>query len=297
MELKRIVVGVDFSEENAVAVREAMRLARDRDVEVVLTHVGSVERDSPWLPNAAARAWAEILAENAKQNRVRLDELRESVLDQGTSVKTLIVDDGPAEGVTAAAKEADADLVVVSTHGRTGLRKFLLGSVAQRVVRICERDVLIVRKDGDADTNGYRKILVPTDFSAHADAALRRALAVAAPGASIELVHFWQLPVVVGGGYGESALLTHAGDHRAAVDVEGEKLVEKYKNENVEVTFQALESGAAHGVVDYAARNGHDAIIIGSHGRRGFRRLLLGSVAEATVRHAPCSVMVVHLRD
>lgn len=295
MEIRRIVVGVDFSEESEIAAREALAIARHTGADIVLVHVGAVLGEVGAVVPASVAEWERILRERAKEDKKQLDAMVDRMSGHGPEVSQLTLDEGPAEGICMAAKQVGAELVIVGTHGRTGAKRFFLGSVAERAVRLCERNIMVARPS-TRTTAGYSSILVPTDFSPHAEAALRQALALAAPGATIDLVHFWTVPVVPGGGFGESALMSLPAEHRSAIDGVGAELVAKYKSEVCKLRFEAVEAGAAHGIIDRAnaAEHDYDAIIMGSHGRRGFRRFLLGSVAESTVRHAPVSVLVVH---
>ncbi len=297
MEIRRIAVGVDFSEQSERAAQEALAIARHTGAEITLVHVGAVLRDLGPIAPASVRQWERLLQERAAEDKSRMDELVARLSGKGPEVSQLILDEGPAEGVVKAAEQIDADLVIVGTHGHTGFKRFFLGSVAERVVRLAHRNVLVVRDgDGAKAEGGFKNILVPTDFSPHAEAALRQALALVEPGGSIELVHFWSLPIVPGGGFGESAMVSLPDDHRSGADEAGQRLADKYRNDRCTLHYESVEAGAAHGIIDRAnaVEPSYDAIIMGSHGRRGFRRFLLGSVAERAVRHAPCSVLVVH---
>jgi nucleotide-binding universal stress UspA family protein len=77
---------------------------------------------------------------------------------------------------------------------------------------------------------------------------------------------------------------------------QGQALMARHRRADVTMHFQAAESNPAQGIVDRVSQSSspYDLIVMGSHGRRGFRRWLLGSVAEKTVHHVPCSVLVVH---
>lgn len=296
MEIRKILVGIDFSEQSEHAAREAAAIAKRTNATMTLVHIGSVVRDIGWVAPSSVKEWERVLRAQAEEADKKMVELCDRLSDGGVEVSRLVRDEAPAEGVCAAAEQVGADLVVVGSHGRTGLKRFFLGSVAERVARLCNGDVLVAR---GAATEAYRRLLVPTDFSPHAEMALRRAISVAEPGATIDLVHFWLLPVVVGGGFGEAALVSSHGEHRSAVDALGERLVEKYKSDKIELSFQSIERSPAEGIVHHASAEGaeYDAIVLGSHGRRGLRRFLLGSVAERVVRRAPCSVMVVHVPE
>jgi nucleotide-binding universal stress UspA family protein len=83
------------------------------------------------------------------------------------------------------------------------------------------------------------------------------------------------------------------------IDRAGKKLLDEHASDQHNLTFEAVQAGAAHGVIDRTKEEGrdYDLVVMGSHGRRGFRRFILGSVAETVVRHAPCSVLVVHREE
>jgi nucleotide-binding universal stress UspA family protein len=302
MELTKIVVGIDFSESSTVAAGQALDLARHTGAQVVLVHVGIVPSTKPPPGEGSVAEWERLLREQLSADRRGLEDLRERLSGQGADVSHMVIDGFPDTGLVKAAEELGAEVIVTGSHGRTGVARWLLGSVAERTVRLSKGAVIVARKGANSG-GGYRRIMVPTDFSDHAHEALRTALIVAgSDGAHIDLVHFWQLPMV-GGGYdpGIDATMGSVGGLRQAIesdaDRRGRELVEEVSSDHLRVTYKTVQGGAAHGVVDRAtnASTPHDLIVLGSHGRRGVRRFLLGSVAETVVRHAPCSVMVVHL--
>lgn len=304
MELTKIVVGIDFSEHATEAARQALDLARHTGAEVVLVHVGIVPGSTPPPGEGTIAEWERLLREQLAEDRRALEELRARLSGQGAEVSQMVIDGFPDSGLVQAAKQLGAELIVTGSHGRTGVSRWLMGSVAERTVRLSHGAVMVARK-GSHSAGGYRRIMVPTDFSDHAREALRAAMVVAASGeAHVELVHFWQLPMV-GGGYdpGVDATLGSVGGLRDAIesdaDERGKALVAEVSTEHLQVSYRTIQAGAAHGIVDRAsaASQPYDLIVLGSHGRQGVRRFLLGSVAETVVRHAPCSVMVVHLPE
>jgi nucleotide-binding universal stress UspA family protein len=303
MELRKIIVGIDFSPAATDATHEAVELARHTGAELVLVHVGAVlDGTLGEAPEGALPHWEQVLQARLAEERNQLGALRQRLIGQGAEVSTTVVDAYPDNGLVQAAHDLDAELIVVGSHGHTGLRRFLLGSVAERVVRHAERCVLVSRPGGNV-TGGYHRILLPTDFSDHADDALRMARVLAARGARIDVVHFWQLPPLASGYEGS---LLNSGPAlmplREAVIADGERnlhtLLDRYRQPDLELHGELVEAAPAHGIAERArAEDRHyDVIILGSHGRRGVRRWILGSVAETTVRHAPCSVLVVHRR-
>ena len=301
MELRKIVVGVDFSTASDAATSEAVALAHHTGAELVLVHVGAV-LDSTLgdAPAGLVAEWEQVLHRRTEEDRGRLATLRDQLAAQDVDVSTEVVDGYPDSGLVDAAKKLGAELIVIGSHGRSGLRRLLLGSITEKVVRLADACVLVSRPGGNY-TGGYHHLLVPTDFSAHAEEALRMARTLAAHGAIIDLVHYWQLQPITFGYEGSlMAAGTSLPELRQSIIQDAERacrdLVERYQRDDMTLRWELVENGASHGIADRAREDGrhYDVIVMGSHGRRGFRRLMLGSTAEATVRHAPCSVMVVH---
>jgi nucleotide-binding universal stress UspA family protein len=291
-----IAVGVDLSPSSEVAVAQAMSLARHDGARLVLVHVGLVpeapEGIPPSMRETAAR-YHGILRDRLGAEREELEALRQRLIGQGVEVSHVVVDGFPDTAVAEAARASGADLIAVGTHGRTGVSRVFLGSVAEKTVRLAESSVLVARGAADAANGGYERILVGTDFSPLADKAVERAVAAAAPGAAIEVVHAWHVPLDL---TPEGTVAAALADLREALDADaarsGAALVAAWKARGVTVRFTPIEAPASGALTERAAAIGADLVVVGSHGRRGLRRFFLGSVAEATVRHAPCSVLV-----
>jgi len=248
----KIVVAVDFSAEATLAIAHAMSIARRTDAELVLLHVDQVPPPESERPD---NAWAVQERQRLAGARAALSELRERLSGQGVAIAHLVAHGYADTAIAEAARELHAELVVVGSHGRTGLKRVLLGSVAERTVRLAESSVLVAR--GIAPAGGYRNVIVGVDESEARWRVLDRARTVAAPDATVQVVH---------------AAIESTPEGLGSMEVE--------VVEGMPVEVLAERSRAA------------DLIVVGSHGRRGVRRLLLGSVAEATVRHARCSVLV-----
>jgi nucleotide-binding universal stress UspA family protein len=298
MRLKTIAVGVDFSPTSDLAVRQAAAVARHAGGRLLLLHVGLVPEHLDGVPpsmEATAATYRAILQRRLDDDRARLETLRGTLVGPGLEVSHAVVDGFPDSGLADAAQELGADLLVVGSHGRTGLKRWLLGSVSEKTIRVAGTSVLVVRGDETAPADGFRKIVVGTDFSAHGDDAIRGALALAAPGADVHAVHCWQAPGPdLGVDAGDLAAFhaTLATDMAAFHREQGAALLARHAAAPVTLRFDAIQGAPAATLDDVAAAENADLIVVGSHGRRGVRLLLLGSVAEATVRHAPCSVLV-----
>lgn len=284
MTISKIAVGVDFSPESQRAVDHAMMVARQNGAALTLIHAATIP-----LPHSVSPddPYAALLRERLAEDRKSLGELRERLTGQGVEVSQVIADGKADPALADTARELGADLVVVGTHGRSGVRRLLLGSVAEKTVRLASSSVLVVR--GDVPVGGYRRVVVGSDFSPTAWRALERALELTAAGGHVHVVYAWQAQYVeldLTGRIAESLL------ERAQLEIEAnrERVMTMPRREGVTVALD-LAGGVPFVVLDDRSRDAQ-LVVVGSHGRRGLRRLLLGSVAEATVRHARCSVLV-----
>jgi nucleotide-binding universal stress UspA family protein len=284
MNLAKILVGVDFSPESLRAVEHAMSVARHRGGTIVLAHVAAI----PPPRNVAGNdGWAALLRENLAADRVALADLRERIAGQGVDISQVVHDGFADTALAELAREVGAGLIVVGTHGRTGVKRWMLGSVAEKTVRLADVSVLVAR--GEAPPGGYRRIVVGTDYSELAWRALDRAFELAAPDADVRVVHAWQAPYVEYDLSGDVLAKARESAEAEAL-AHRERLRDTRRPPGVSLHLE-LDDGAPFEALD---RRSVDAelVVVGSHGRRGLRRFVLGSVAEATVRYARCAVLV-----
>jgi nucleotide-binding universal stress UspA family protein len=192
----------------------------------------------------------------------------------------------PAAVITAAAREVDADLIAMGTHGRGGLSGPLLGSSTVAVLREAPTPVLAVPRGAEPPAGGYGTLLVATDGSE----AAREAEATAIEWAQAH-------DAAVSGLYVVELAFSDASEVEDALEVDGQRVLadldERARAAGLEVET-AVESGVPHQVItDRAEGVDADLIVLGAHGRGGFERAFLGSVSERTVRTASRPVLVV----
>lgn len=140
--LKRILVPVDFSECSKKALAYAMPFAKQFGAEIALVHV--VQPYIP-VPEMSAVDVTPAMAQMRESGKSELEKLRISIIDD-VKIKTVLRVGHPAHEIVKAAAEADADLIILSTHGRTGLGRVFFGSVAEHVTRYARCPVLTVRE-------------------------------------------------------------------------------------------------------------------------------------------------------
>lgn len=142
--VKSMLCPVDFSEPSRKAVEVARDLAEHFSAELVLLHVVPLV-PTPHPGEAPLDfdvvAYRKILFD---AGRTRLEELRTDVIGEKIPVRTRLTEGDPASDIVEVAREEDVDAIVTATHGETGWRRLVFGSVAEKVVRTADRPVLII---------------------------------------------------------------------------------------------------------------------------------------------------------
>jgi nucleotide-binding universal stress UspA family protein len=210
--------------------------------------------------------------------------------DRSATVEFHLKEGHAAVEILRMADEIGADLIVMGTHGRTGLRRLLAGSVATTVVRGAHCPVLALRTQASPPAAGeIRVILHPTDFSEGCEPALRVSRSLARDhDARLVILHVASVAVQADGTVWERVDPRYFRD---ALKNLRQRLGDLDSKCSVETR---LTRGIAHEeILREAGELGCDLIVMGTHGRTGLGRLLLGSVAESVLQKADCQVMVV----
>jgi nucleotide-binding universal stress UspA family protein len=294
--LTTIVAGVDLSVPSEQALDRAAALAQLNGATLIMVNAQADDAPLEHTDNAVIEQLGEVSAAVRAEEGKRLHEKQQQLLGRGIAVELVHRTGPPGEVVSEIAKERSAELIVIGTHGHTGLQRFLLGSVATAVLRHSPCDVLVCR--GTSGPSPFLRPLVATDFSAAATRALRNAAALTVNNAPIDVVHAWQLPA---GSWGATLLgqarfpwSTVRDAVLTSAQAQADKLVAGFADLGHPLHVHLVQGPPQSVITGTAETGAYDLIAIGTHGHRGFRRLLLGSVAESVIRHAPCSVLVAH---
>ena len=237
-----------------------------------------------------------LLAEAKQETERTLEGYVESLKQTGLELSKEILLDNPRRGIPKAASEWKADLVVMGSHGTGAFLRLLMGSTAQAVLRHAACSVEIVREA--RRKSGGMHVLVPTDGSDCAEAALRSVAARPWPeGTEIRVMCVPEVPVLAGvyPYYPPEVVLEVSMANEAQAQnavVKGGCLLKKAGFCVSEQVLEARES-PVRAILGMADGWSADLIVMGSHGRRGFDRYVMGSVSEAVALHAHCSVEVV----
>ena len=266
---ERLLVCTDGSEGGQHAVTQALALGRACAGKVYVLQVVKITPEF----EAVAPDLRVCLEEEIERQKAAAAA---AAARQGVEMEyRLLHSISPFADIVAEAEKLKPQLIIIGRYGRTSLARLFMGSIAARVIGLSPVNVLVIPRE---DSLAFRRLLIASDGSSYSDAALMEATAMAARAGS-EL-----LGVAVAREEGEISetreilqrMLTAA--NREGVSFQG-------------ISPQGL--AADEGIIQVALENRVDLIIMGSHGRTGFKRLLMGSVTERVIGQAPCPVLVV----
>jgi nucleotide-binding universal stress UspA family protein len=292
MRIHKILCPIDFSAGSQAAMHLATRLATESDAELVLVHAWYVP------PLAFAGDYMlppTVLQEMSDDVQRGLDDAVKEVTKWGaTRVSAKLLSGIPWTAIVGELDDPTYELVVIGTHGRSGLSRILLGSVAEKVVRHAPCSVLAVRPDGEA--KAFTNILCPIDFNGCSRVAMELAASIVTPGGEgITLLHVIDVPV----GYSSEpaiAGLVRDLDKYAAILLDKWAATLRPLTTEPIMTRSRIGHPGAQTLAVLEEDPTFDLVVVGSHGRTGISRVLLGSVAEKIVRHASCPVLVARKR-
>ncbi|WP_256300602.1 universal stress protein [Haloarchaeobius salinus] len=280
-----ILVPTDGSECATAAVGYAEDLARHYDAAVHVLHVVD-SRTAENVPQQEERGLrAEAIVEEVTE------EVEAADLEVEGAVRTGV----PHRTILEYVEKNDIDLVVMGTHGRTGVERYLLGSVTEKVLRRSDVPVLTVRDTDDGSVHyPFESVLIPTDGSDAADAAADVGLDVAARYGSevhvVSVVDAFSMGLDV-----RSQLMTDALEDAAAEAVES---IAGRADDSVARVEKTVGYGRPYRKLRrYVEENDIDLVVMGTHGRTGLERYLIGSVTEKIVRTSPVPVLTVRDPD
>ena len=301
LNIQNIIVPIDFSKMSMPAIQIARQLARLFGASIHLAHVRQFNYAADFVAPAPPIIPFSFMPYEQNAEQTALKELKKVASECGVSSAACDVLSGapPFDEICRLGQTIPADLIVMPTHGRTGLKHVFLGSTAERIVQHSSCPVLVTRGNRAQSKNDphwkVKTILVSTDFSSCAREGLRYAIAFANEfGAKIILLHATYLGYVYS--CEGTAIYDIPGLQKAARKNAERKMRELVRSVNFGlVKFEtAFSDGSpALDICVYAKDHDVDLIITSTHGFTGLKHVLIGSIAEQVVRHAPCSVLVV----
>jgi nucleotide-binding universal stress UspA family protein len=299
---KRVLIPIDSSVYSEQAARLALSFVKRVNAEALVMHIAYRQV----LHGMESEALEKMAYTN--YGRELLEPWTKIGAKRGVQLETKLVEAeglGIAEAIIRTAASEGCDLIAMGTQGREGLDRLLLGSVAERVVRLANVPVMLVRQSVTALTDaGFKRILVPVDGSQASTKALWMADEIAVKlGAELEFLNVIpDMPPPLADPIGMGGLAYDYSGTLEAIEDEAERVVETAKAKatapNVKASSVRADGQRIADVIVQAARLGQaDLIVMGTHGRGGFDRFLLGSVAEGVAHHASVPVLLVRSPD
>jgi nucleotide-binding universal stress UspA family protein len=299
----RILVPLDGSTLAEQALPCAVTLARGLPAELVLLRAVSLPSDiKDILDSADLKAGSPMEQLEAEANDY-LGQVAGRLCEAGLRVHTVVRWEPAAEAIVDYAEEAKVQQIVISTHGYSGITRWVHGSVAERVLQSADVPVLLVRagEERSSDVQAAmlcQRILVPLDGSTVAEQVLPSATSIA-QAVDAEVVLF-RVPIVYISGSltGDWYLPLQGVLETARQDAQAylERVANRLQAQRVRVSTAMRIGGVANVIIEYAEANQVDLIAMCTHGRTGLARWTLGSVADRVLRTGHIPLLLVRAR-
>ncbi|MBI5695838.1 MAG: universal stress protein [Nitrospirae bacterium] len=280
---RKILVAFDGSESSRNALRQAIRLAQAEKcwvkvVAVVPSYEGDLELVGVGNIEAAIKGPGEKL----------LAEAKAIAGSEGGSIITDLEQGEAYERIVDVASVENCDIIVMGRRGKARLERALMGGVTARVIGHTDRDVLVLPRNASV---GWKNIILPTDGSRFSDAAVERAIDLAKSfGGGIHAVSVVDV---------NEEFQAEAPDAVSKLIQRAKALLESVKARaeaaGVKVDIAVIEGSPAESIAGMVEDRGADMVIMGSHGKTGLKRLLMGSVTEKVIGLVGCPVLVVRV--
>ena len=275
LNMKNILVPTDFSQCSANAYNYATMLAEHTGATIHLFYALDISFNSG--DSQGTRGDVQFMMQLLKLTKARMNKLRKGSAFKNFKVNEVVVMGSLTEKITEIIRKNKIDMVVMGTHGTSGMQQSFVGSNSEKVVRNADIPVLTVR---DAVKNPMiKKIIFATDFSYETKIVLRSICAIAEMF-DAELI----LAKVVTQNDFETT-------HETELQIEDLRKKSKMFNYSTKIYYAHSRE---QGIRNMADTLGADIIAVGTHGRHGLARLFQGSVAERVVNHSSLPVLTIN---
>lgn len=290
--IQRILCPIDFSDTSRDALKHALAIAKWYESSITALHVIHV----PLLlepPILFAEPGIETASERRQSSLEKLRDWLEPADRAGVKTEAIVDEGPPATRILDRARTLGTDLIVIGTHGLSGFERFVVGSVAEKVLRKAACPVMTVPPAVVSDAKvPYTRLLCPVDFSAPSIEALRFAVSLAQESdARLTILHVFDWPA-------DDELLVEqfeAPEFKAVIEDRARERLEGLVTPDIRVWCKP-ETRVGYGkpyrhILTTAETEGTDLIVMGVRGRNALDLALLGSTTNHVVRRAPCPVL------
>jgi nucleotide-binding universal stress UspA family protein len=269
--MEKLLVATDGSTHGENAVKEAILLAKKCSSKLIALSVVITNLEfEVTMP--------QVVEKEDKKAREHLESIKARASKEGIDCEIAVFHgDEPYQDIVRLALENRVDMIIVGRHGRTGLVRLMMGSVAAKVIGHAPCNVLVVSPTARIE---FKNILIATDGSRYSQAAIHEAIGIAkrCNGSLVALS------------------VASADAERKAAEDTARYATELAAKEGVKAEGITIIGKPYEAIVETAKQKRADLIVVGSHGRRGLERLLMGSVTERVIGHTEAGVLVVKAR-
>lgn len=286
---ERTLIPLDGSPEAESVLPHMSKFIRKSGSELVLFRAFHAE------PLLARMDTASLIERDLLEARKYIDGLVRRLAGEGLPVRGRVVQGSPAEAILRTASEERVTTIALSTHGRTGIGRWVLGSVAEEVVRASTVPVFVLRSTAAVPVRtGIRRILVPLDGSATAFSAAPFAAELArSVGAEMMVLHVHQRMLAHAPSFAWSWVETAPTPSDADPYKVAKAAVEDLAVGGLKVTPLTVEGDPATRILESSFKEDIDLVVMATHGRDGLPRLFLGSVAEKVLRRTAVPMILI----
>lgn len=296
--LRRFLVPSDGSDAAREATTMAIGLAKRYSGEVIFCHV--IDRIALATETASMDGGydpASIMLQPEVAVKGILAEAEARAHAAGVSATTATIEGPVVKTIVAFARERKVDAIVIGRHARNDIEAFFLGSTTDGVLTNSALPVIVVHaNENDAVTSLFSRILVGVDNSETGAAAFAFALRYAADAATIVLCNVIETSSLISGseysGFDPSITIA---DLRKEMEATMTKMAATATAAGLSTEIIIVEGATVDQLVATASQKHASLVVVGTHGRHGLERFILGSVAGGVARHSPVAVAVVHV--
>lgn len=281
--MSQIVAATDLSSRSQRALRRAGRLARQIAAEITLVHV--VDDDQP----------QEMIALESHEANKFMNEQITSLAELRDVRCRVVVATGEAfEGILRTAKDTSADLIVMGTHRKQLLRDVFIGTTIERVIRTGPYPVLMVNTDA---AHPYHHVLASVDMSEPSVHALKTAKALSLTAdASVTVLHAFDAAArgkMYVAGAAAKQIEDYIAEERLQASTDLSTYLAAHDARDAAWSYRYEEGGAFEVIARVVKEIDPDLLVIGTHGRSGIAKMLIGSVAENVLRSLDVDILAV----
>jgi nucleotide-binding universal stress UspA family protein len=266
--MEKLLLSTDGTVHSEGAIREAIKFAAKCSSKI---YVCMTLETNPEYESFGSNA----VAKEEEEANAHLESIETRAAKEGVACETILHESMDAsQAIVDEATDKKVDMIVIGRHGHKGLVKALMGEVAAKVIAHAPCKVLVVPKAAQIE---YRNILVATDGSTHANAAVSEAIAIAKRCGS----HIIAL-----------SAMRDESEREEAKNISN-KAFEMAQKEGVSAEAVTPTGRSFNMIVETAGGRGVDLIVMGTYGKTGVKKLLMGSSTEKVIGTAGCAVLVV----